>query len=166
MTWTVAALYKFVSLDDLPKLQKTIREASERLDICGTLLLAPEGINGTIAGVGDALDEIVSLLDDLADIKLGENIKKDNSAFYDEIKELISNNQLTQAESLLEKFISENSKDVIAISMYLNCMIESSKFQETNDFISALNKEILDTHLKISQNNSIAGMARNGCEHS
>ncbi|MAM35207.1 MAG: hypothetical protein CMH28_09045 [Micavibrio sp.] len=72
MTWTVAALYKFVSLDDLPKLQKTIREASERLDICGTLLLAPEGINGTIAGVGDALDEIVSLLDDLADIKSGE----------------------------------------------------------------------------------------------
>ncbi len=28
--------------------------------------------------------------------------------------------------------------------MYLNCMIESSKFQETNDFISALSKEILD----------------------
>ena len=77
---------------------------------------------------------------------LGEKIKKDNSAFYDEIKELISNKQLTRAESLLEEFISENSKDVIAISMYLNCMIESSKFQETNDFISALSKEILDTH--------------------
>jgi len=77
---------------------------------------------------------------------LGEKIKKDNSAFYDEIKELISNKQLTQAESLLEEFISENSKDVIAISMYLNCMIESSKFQETNDFISALSKEILDTY--------------------
>ena len=77
---------------------------------------------------------------------LGEKIKKDNSAFYDEIKELISNKQLTRAEFLLEEFISENSKDVIAISMYLNCMIESSKFQETNDFISALSKEILDTY--------------------
>jgi thioredoxin-like negative regulator of GroEL len=75
---------------------------------------------------------------------LGEKIKKNNYAFYDEIKELISNKQLTQAESLLEEFISNNSKDVIAISMYLNCMIESSKFQETNDFISALSKEILD----------------------
>jgi len=93
---------------------------------------------------------------------LGEKIKKDNSAFYDEIKELISNKQLTQAESLLEEFISENSKDVIAISMYLNCMIESSKFQETNDFISALSKEILDTHeiksvianLQIKENSS------------
>ena len=93
---------------------------------------------------------------------LGEKIKKDNSAFYDEIKELISNKQLTQAESLLEKFISENSKDVIAISLYLNCMIESSKFQETNDFISALSKEILDAHeiksvitnLQIKENSS------------
>ena len=93
---------------------------------------------------------------------LGEKIKKDNSAFYDEIKELISNKQLTQAESLLEEFISENSKDVIAISMYLNCMIESSKFQETNDFISALSKEILETHeiksvitnLQIKENSS------------
>ena len=71
---------------------------------------------------------------------LGEKIIKDNSAFYDEIKELISKKQLTRAESLLEEFISENSKDVIAISMYLNCMIESSKFQEANDFISALSK--------------------------
>ena len=93
---------------------------------------------------------------------LGEKIKKDNSAFYDEIKELISNKQLSQAESLLEKFISENSNDVIAISMYLNCMIESSKFQETNDFISALSKEILDTqeiksviaNLQVKENSS------------
>ena len=93
---------------------------------------------------------------------LGEKIKKDNSAFYDEIKELISNKQLAQVESLLEEFISENSKDVIAISMYLNCIIESSKFQEANDFISALSKEILDTHeiktvianLQIKENSS------------
>ena len=46
--------------------------------------------------------------------------------------------------------------------MYLNCMIESSKFQETNDFISALSKEILDTqeiksviaNLQIKENSS------------
>ena len=94
---------------------------------------------------------------------LGEKIKKNNSSFYDEIKELISNKQLTQAESLLEEFISENSKDVIAISMYLNCMIELSKFKETNDFISSLTKEILDTHeiksvitnLEIKENSSV-----------
>ena len=47
--------------------------------------------------------------------------------------------------------------------MYLNCMIESSKFQETNDFISALSKEILDRHeiksvianLQIKENSSV-----------
>jgi len=77
---------------------------------------------------------------------LGENLKKDNTAFYNEVKELISNKQFTQAETLLEKFISDNSKDVIAISMYLNCMIALSKFQETNDFILSLDKEISNTN--------------------
>ena len=99
---------------------------------------------------------------------LGDKLKKDNSSFYDEVKELISNNQLTQAESLLEKFISENSKDVIAISMYLNCMIELSKFEETNDFISSLTKEILNTpeiksviaNLQIKENNSEGTLVR------
>ena len=94
---------------------------------------------------------------------LGEKIKKDNSAFYDEVKKLISNKQLKQAESLLEKFISENSKDVVAISMYLNCMIDLSKFLEANDFISALSPEILDTpeiksvitNLQIKENSSV-----------
>ena len=77
---------------------------------------------------------------------LGENLKKDNTAFYNEVKELISSKQLAQAENLLEKFISDNSKDVVAISMYLNCMIALSKFQETNDFILSLDKEILNTN--------------------
>ena len=94
---------------------------------------------------------------------LGEKIKKDNSAFYDEIKKLISNKQLKQAESLLEKFISENSKDVVAISMYLNCMVDLSKFLDANDFISALSEEILDTpeiksaitNLQIKENSSV-----------
>ena len=41
---------------------------------------------------------------------LGEKIKKDNSAFYDEVKELISNKQLARAESLLEEFIGEKQE--------------------------------------------------------
>ena len=71
---------------------------------------------------------------------------------------------LTKGKNFLTpKFISENSEDVIAISLYLNCMIASSKFQETKDFISALSKEILDTHeiksvianLQIKENSSM-----------
>lgn len=68
-SWTVAALYRFVALEDLPALQKEIKGVCDTLDICGTLLIAPEGINGTIAGQGKAIDIIVDLLDKKTGIK-------------------------------------------------------------------------------------------------
>lgn len=46
----VAALYKFVTLQDFEKLQMPILEVCEQNEIKGTLLLASEGINGTVAG--------------------------------------------------------------------------------------------------------------------
>jgi UPF0176 protein len=70
--WTVAALYRFVELEELPKLQKRIKDVCDAKDICGTLLIAPEGINGTIAGQGDAIPTIIELLDDIAGISQGE----------------------------------------------------------------------------------------------
>ncbi len=70
--WTVAALYRFVELKELPALQKRIRACCDENDICGTLLIAPEGINGTIAGQGSAIDVIIDLLDDVAGVRQGE----------------------------------------------------------------------------------------------
>lgn len=70
--WTVAALYRFVALEDLPKLQKDIRAVCDENDICGTLLIAPEGINGTIAGQGVAINNIINFLDEVAGVKSGE----------------------------------------------------------------------------------------------
>lgn len=48
--YLVAALYYFVELDDYESLQQPLTEFCEQHDIIGTLLLAREGINGTIAG--------------------------------------------------------------------------------------------------------------------
>jgi len=70
--WTVAAMYRFVALTDLPKLQAEIKNACVENDICGTLLIAPEGVNGTIAGVGEKMDTIIALLDRLLGVKSGE----------------------------------------------------------------------------------------------
>jgi len=70
--WTVAALYRFVELKDLPTLQTRIRNRCDDLGICGTLLIAPEGMNGTIAGQGDAIAQIIDLLNEIAGIKQGE----------------------------------------------------------------------------------------------
>ena len=45
-----AALYKFVDLPDFAQLQAPLQVFCEAHDVRGTLLLASEGINGTIAG--------------------------------------------------------------------------------------------------------------------
>ena len=47
---SVAALYKFVTLDDYKSLKPKILEELLNREIRGTLLLALEGINGTISG--------------------------------------------------------------------------------------------------------------------
>ena len=70
--WKIAALYRFVALENLPDLQAEIRAVCDENNICGTLLIAPEGINGTIAGQGQCLDNIIDFLDQKAGIKQGE----------------------------------------------------------------------------------------------
>ncbi len=50
MTYLVAALYKFVQLDDYESIQGPLLDVCQAAGVFGTLLLAREGINGTIAG--------------------------------------------------------------------------------------------------------------------
>lgn len=60
----VAAFYKFISMEDIPALRDWIRNAGAAYsELCGTILLAPEGINGTIAASPDHLDAMVHLMD-------------------------------------------------------------------------------------------------------
>ena len=57
---TVAALYRFVALSDYVALKNPLLEQMQQLNIFGTLLLAREGINGTVAG---APENITTLLE-------------------------------------------------------------------------------------------------------
>ena len=49
-TYLIAALYHFVSLPDFKDLRDPLLALCEKQGVTGTLLLAHEGINGTIAG--------------------------------------------------------------------------------------------------------------------
>ena len=62
MKVVVAALYKFVALDDFREMREPLQEQCLALNIKGTLLLAHEGINGTIAGSREAIDSILAWL--------------------------------------------------------------------------------------------------------
>ena len=58
MHYKVAAFYKFVHLDDFRKMRSSLLEACQRLELVGTILLAKEGINGTIAGSPESITKI------------------------------------------------------------------------------------------------------------
>jgi UPF0176 protein len=57
-----AALYKFVTLPDFAALQPPLQAFCEAHDVRGTLLLAEEGINGTIAGPEDGVRAVLAQL--------------------------------------------------------------------------------------------------------
>lgn len=62
MTYKVAALYQFVPLPDFRELKDPLHRLCQDLGIRGTLLLAHEGINGTVAGLDEAVDILMAEL--------------------------------------------------------------------------------------------------------
>ena len=58
----VCALYKFVTLDNYQELRSPLHNEMEKLDVRGTLLLANEGINGTIAGTEQGVMALLAWL--------------------------------------------------------------------------------------------------------
>lgn len=57
--FTIAALYRFASFDDPGALAADLRSFCATLGTCGTLILAKEGINGTVAGSKAAIGALV-----------------------------------------------------------------------------------------------------------
>ena len=62
MTYTVAALYHFTRLADYEALRAPLQDMCDLLAIKGTILLAREGINGTVAGSDTAITELMNYL--------------------------------------------------------------------------------------------------------
>ncbi|WP_027328886.1 rhodanese-related sulfurtransferase [Marinimicrobium agarilyticum] len=62
MSVVVAALYKFVSLPDYREISGPLKDKCVELELKGTLLLAHEGINGTVAGSREGIDGLLAYL--------------------------------------------------------------------------------------------------------
>ncbi|HRE81767.1 MAG TPA: rhodanese-like domain-containing protein [Opitutaceae bacterium] len=54
--------YKFASLTDLTALRDRLRALSRDLDLCGTILLSPEGINFFVAGADSSVEVLFQVL--------------------------------------------------------------------------------------------------------
>ncbi len=64
MSYAVATLYQFLPLPDYRELREPLRAFCAELNIKGSLLLAHEGINGTVGGEPAAIEAFVAQLRD------------------------------------------------------------------------------------------------------
>lgn len=72
MTYRIAALYKFVPLADPKALREKLVAAFTPEELCGTLLIATEGVNGTLAGTDDAIERLLTLLQEWTGLERDE----------------------------------------------------------------------------------------------
>jgi UPF0176 protein len=69
--YTVAALYRFTPVD-APALRAACKARFAELGLCGSLLVASEGINGTLAGSAESVDAMLDFLKTHAGLERAE----------------------------------------------------------------------------------------------
>lgn len=80
----VCAMYKFVTLENFQQIRQPLLDVMEANEVRGTLLLAQEGINGTVAGTREGIDALHAWLakdERLANIVYKESFD-DTMPFY------------------------------------------------------------------------------------
>jgi UPF0176 protein len=99
MTYTIAALYLFIPVADPAELKQKFLQELSPLQLCGTLLIAPEGINGTLAGSELAIQELLICLNNNTglsqkDVKFSYSEEKPFNKFKIRLKrEIVTFNQ-------------------------------------------------------------------------
>ena len=94
--------------------------------------------------VVNAFQGVISEKDfiDFIEKSTGSKLKEDMSSFYDEVKQLISVKNYEHAKDKLLTFFSQNEGDVIAIALYLECLLSQKEFKEINEFLASLDEEM------------------------
>ena len=80
--FVVCALYKFTRLEDYVDLREPLYKVMDENEVRGTLLLASEGINGTISGSRQGIDTVLEWLH--------SNERLNPIEYFDAEKEVIS----------------------------------------------------------------------------
>jgi len=79
-TIVVSAFYKFVAMPDFESFRDLLLDVCDQADMRGSILLAPEGINGTVAGSRPSTSVLFDWLradDRLADLEVKESYTQD-----------------------------------------------------------------------------------------
>ena len=84
MSIAVAAFYKFVPIDDAEILRARLMEVCDDAGVKGTVLIATEGINGTISAETGAMQRVLAVL--RSDSRFANLITKDATTDVHELR--------------------------------------------------------------------------------
>ncbi|MBP9773027.1 MAG: hypothetical protein KBD00_00170 [Candidatus Peribacteraceae bacterium] len=81
--FAITAFYKFfpIGKDELQPLQSFLQAEGDKLDMCGLLLIAPEGMNATVAGSPDAVAAFKKVIEAKAGSVIFKNSTTDTKPF-------------------------------------------------------------------------------------
>ncbi|MCS5589921.1 MAG: rhodanese-related sulfurtransferase [Candidatus Thioglobus sp.] len=129
--FTVCALYQFVRLDDFEEFRTPLRELMVKLEVKGTILLALEGLNGTISGSKISIDGVIQFL-------------KDDGRF-DNLEIKFSNSETTPFKRLKVKL----KKEIVTLGVeHIDPLSSVGTYvapQDWNDLISDPDVVLIDT---------------------
>ena len=132
-SFQVAAFYKFITLSELKNLQSSFYQFLSKQKIKGTILLASEGINGTVAGSNAAIEEFKKFLNknnllSLSDFKVSVSDKDPFPRLKVKIKnEIVSiGNDLANPQEIVGEYIEPkdwnnliSQEDVLVLDLSL-----------------------------------------------
>ncbi|MDJ0612425.1 MAG: rhodanese-related sulfurtransferase [Rhizobiaceae bacterium] len=129
--YLVAAFYKFVSLPDFEQKKSLIETVAIENSVMGTILLASEGINGTVSGPEDGLRALLTFIREdprLSDLEHKESWADENPFYRMKVR--------------LKKEIVTLGVEGVSPTKTVGDYIPAEKW---NDFISDPNVTVIDT---------------------
>ncbi|MBW3042260.1 rhodanese-related sulfurtransferase [Prochlorococcus marinus] len=133
LKYKVAAFYNFISIvdTDILLIKEELSELSENKEIKGTILIASEGVNGTVCGTENAITQFIELLMNL--LKISDiNVKY----------------SWTEKQAF-RRFKARKKKEIVTIGLkQINpkkCVGKYIKADEWNEFLEDPNTVVIDT---------------------
>ncbi|MFK7603985.1 rhodanese-related sulfurtransferase [Deinococcus sp. SM5_A1] len=114
-SFTVLALYQFRALPDPAALRGQLLELGQSSGLCGTLIVAPEGINGTVAGSRAAIDEMTHFL---------------QSAGFDRLEAKES----TSTEQPFKRFKVRLKSEIVTLGLPVEPTSQAGQYVEAGDW--------------------------------
>ena len=107
---TTISFYKFIKIDDLENLKLKIHRYLKELNIYGTIILAPEGINANFCGSKDDVELCKSYISNLLSLdSIHYNTSSVSGKVFTKLKVKIKNEIIKAGFTISEEIVSQNN---------------------------------------------------------